>query len=62
MTREEAARIAAFLRQRYPACNVRVTRVFGGLRVEVHGGGSSLFAVIGSERSPVLAALKGHLR
>jgi hypothetical protein len=59
MTREAAARVAALLRERYPAGDVRVTRVFGGLHVEVHYDNTSLFAVITSENSPVLSALKG---
>jgi hypothetical protein len=58
MTREAAARVAALLRERYPTGDVRVKRVFGGLHVEVHYGNSSLFAVISSENSPVLNALK----
>jgi hypothetical protein len=58
MTREAAARVALLLRERYPAGDVRVRRVFGGLHVEVHYDNSSLFAVISGEDSPVLNALR----
>lgn len=61
MTGEEAARVAASLRQRHPGWDVRVTRLFGGLQVEIRAQGSSLFAVIGSEHSVVLAALEASL-
>jgi hypothetical protein len=57
MTGEAAARVAAYLKERYPGGDVRVTHIPGGLQVEVYGGASHLFAVIGSEHSAVLAAL-----
>jgi hypothetical protein len=57
MTREEAARVTALLRERFPGRDVHVTRVFGGARLEIRGDGSNLFAVIGSEHSALLAAM-----
>jgi hypothetical protein len=57
MTREAAARVAARLQAQYPHGTVTVTRIPDGLRVEVHAGDSSLFAVIGGEHSLVLTAL-----
>jgi hypothetical protein len=58
MTREQAAQVTALLQARYPDANITVTRIPGGLHIEVHAGDSSLFAVIGSEDSPLLAALR----
>lgn len=57
MTREEAARITATLRRRYPCWEVRTARLIGGLQVEIHADSFSLFAVIDSEHSVILAAL-----
>jgi hypothetical protein len=58
VTREAAARVAALLQVRYPHGDVTVTRIPDGLHVEVHHeGGSSLFAVIDSEHSPVLTVI-----
>jgi hypothetical protein len=58
MNHRSAERVAALLRARYPGSDVDVTRQPGGLRIEVCGEGSSMFAVIGDEQSAVLAALE----
>jgi hypothetical protein len=53
-----AAKVARLFQARYPASEVTVTRVRGGLRVEVQGNGSTIVAVVGDhERSAILAAL-----
>jgi hypothetical protein len=52
-----AARVAELRRARYPYSDIIVTRIPDGLRVEVHAADSSLYAVIGSEHSPVLTIL-----
>jgi hypothetical protein len=58
MTLPSASRVAELLRARYPDGDIDVMREPDSLRVEVHpGNGSSLFAVIGDERSLLLAVL-----
>ncbi len=58
MTREEAERIVAFLKERYPTAEINVTRILGGVNVEVRTNGSTMRAIIGSERSAILAVLR----
>jgi hypothetical protein len=55
-SREQAQRIEALLRARYPEADVDVMRVFGGLRVEIISPGDSTVAIIGTEYSALLAA------
>jgi hypothetical protein len=58
MTLPSASRVAELLRVRYPGGDIDVMREPDSLRIEVHpGNGSSLFAVIGDERSLLLVAL-----
>jgi hypothetical protein len=60
VTLPPASQVAALLRARYPDGDIDVTREDDCLRIEVHHGrdrASSLIAVIGDERSLLLAAL-----
>ena len=56
MTREEARQVARALRRRYPAGNVDVSRVFGGLRVAVSDQRGRLFMRV-TDDSPLLVLL-----
>ena len=58
MTRDETERVEELLKSHFPHADVDVMGIPGGLRIEVHGHGSSMFAVLGSENSVVLAALE----
>jgi hypothetical protein len=59
MTLPSASRVAELLRARYPGGDIDVMRESDSLRIEVHtDNASSLFAVIGDERSLLLVALK----
>jgi hypothetical protein len=58
MTLPSASRVAKLLRARYPDGDIDVIREPDSLRIEVRfGNASTLFAVIGDERSPLLMAL-----
>jgi hypothetical protein len=51
-----AEQVTELFETRYPECEVTVKRIFGGLQIEVHGEGSTIVAVVGDERSAILAA------
>ncbi len=57
MNRETAKRIETQLRGRFPDGDIEVTRVPGGLLIEVHTEGSTLRADIGDGHSALFAAL-----
>jgi hypothetical protein len=58
MNREQAERVEAELKERFPAAEVDVVRTSGGaLRVEIHSPGSTTIAEIETERSAFLVAL-----
>lgn len=57
MTRDEAERVERLLKAHFPHADIDVERIPGGLRVEIHTPGSTMFVVLGSEDSAVLAAL-----
>lgn len=56
-TREQAKQVEALLQAHFPGADIDVMRIPGGLQIEIHAPGSTMFAVLGSEDSAVLAAL-----
>jgi hypothetical protein len=58
MTLPSVRRVEAMLRAQFPHADINVERIAGGLRIEVYGDASSLFAIVGDEPSAVIAALE----
>ena len=60
MTRDDARRLERQLRQRYPAGDVEVTRVFGGVKVSASNGHGYVFVRVDDD-SPLLVLLGTRL-